>query len=86
MKALGIILIVFGVLAGASTASLNMQAEAKGAPPAERIGQAIGGALCSLTLVIGGFLLARSADQKSSGRYRPPGTDGDDDPRKDPRD
>ena len=81
MKALGIVLIVFGVMAGASTASLNMQAEAKGAPQAERLGQAIGGSLCSLTLVIGGFFLARSGDKKSSGKYRPPDTNKGDDPR-----
>ena len=68
MKALGIVLIIFGVMAGASTASLNMQNEAKGMPPAQRLGQAIGGALCSLTLVGGGFLLARSADKKSTDR------------------
>ena len=66
MKALGIVLIVFGVMAGVSTASLNMQNEAKGMPQAERLGQAIGGSLCSLTLVLGGFFLARASDKKST--------------------
>jgi hypothetical protein len=65
---LGIVLIVMGVLAGASAASMNMKAETQKIPPAERLGQAIGGSLCSLTLVVGGFLLARSGDRKPKDR------------------
>ena len=36
MKAVGIVLIVFGLFAAASTASLNMQAEKAGKPARER--------------------------------------------------
>ncbi len=67
-SALGILLIVFGVLAGASAASMNMKAEAQKLPPAERLGQAIGGMLCSLTLVGGGFILARAGSKKPKDR------------------
>jgi len=70
-SALGIVLIVFGVLAGASAASMNMNAEAQKLPPAERLGQAIGGALCSLTLVGGGFFLALSGGKKVKHRDQP---------------
>jgi hypothetical protein len=58
-SALGIVLIAFGILAGAS-AAVNNQAEAKGLAPAERFGQAVGGALCSLTLVVAGAALVVS--------------------------
>ena len=66
-SALGIVLIVFGVLAGASAASMSMSPQAQKLSSAERLGQAIGGALCSLTLVGGGFLLARSGGKSTRG-------------------
>jgi hypothetical protein len=53
------------VLAGVSAASKNLSAEAERLSPAERLGQAIGGSLCSLTLVVGGFLMARSGGRSS---------------------
>src|SRR4051794_27661399 len=76
MKAVGIVMIAFGVGAAASAVSLYMQNEAQGAPPAERFGQAIGGALCSLTLVIGGFFVARGADREAAEKKRRPPSDG----------
>lgn len=82
MKAIGIVLIVFGMLSGVSTASLNMKNEAQKMPQAERFGQAVGGALCSLTLVGGGVLLAWMAGRKPvEGGYRRPEKGRDDDPK-----
>jgi hypothetical protein len=82
VKALGIILIIFGMCAGVGAASTNMRNEAQGMPPDQRFGQAVGGALCSLTLVVGGVLLALRGDRKPADRRyrRPPETDHDDDP------
>ena len=62
--AMGLVLIVFGVLSAGSSAALR-NAQPNDMPPAERTGQAIGGALFSLTLVGVGFYLARSGDKKS---------------------
>jgi hypothetical protein len=82
MKAIGILLIVFGLFAGAGAASMNMNNEAKNQPQAERLGEAIGGALCSLTLVVTGAILAWMSDRKPPGDgYRRPEAKQDDDPR-----
>lgn len=82
MKALGILLIVFGLMAGAGAASMNMKNEAQRKPQAERLGEAIGGALCSLTLVVAGAFLAWKSDRKPpEGGYRRPDTKQGDDPR-----
>lgn len=82
MKAFGIVLIVFGLMAGASAASLNMQAEKAGKPQRERFLEGVGGALCSLTLVGGGTLLAWLGGRKpSEDGYRKPGKGREDDPR-----
>jgi hypothetical protein len=68
MKAIGIVLIVFGVLAGASGVSMNMTPEAQRLPPAERLGQAVGGVLITLTLIGVGFLFVNLGDKKPKGR------------------
>ena len=65
-QGLGIALLVLGVLAGMSAASMAMKAEAQRLPPAERVGQAIGGSLCSLTPIVGGFFLIRSGAKQTS--------------------
>jgi hypothetical protein len=61
-KILGFVLIVLGVLAGISSGTLTTNA--RHMDPAERFGQAVGGELLALVLVVGGFLLVRSADKK----------------------
>ena len=71
-QAAGVMLIVFGLLAGASTASLNVRAEKAGKPARERFFESVGGALCCLTLVVPGFILALAGGKKSDGKYRPP--------------
>jgi len=82
MKAVGILLIVFGLFAGAGAASMNMKNQAQGKPQAERLGEAIGGALCSLTLVVAGAILAWMSDRKPpEGGYRRPDTNREEDPR-----
>lgn len=59
----GVALIAFGMLGGFSTAVLHMRMERAGVPTAERFGQTLGGALCVLTLVVPGFILALSRPQ-----------------------
>lgn len=69
----GLALIAFGMLAGASAASVNMRNEKAGMPAAERFGEALGGACCSLSLAVPGFVLALSGGKKKGdGKYRPP--------------
>ena len=68
MKAVGIVLIAFGMLAAASTAATNAQAPAR--DPAQRLGNAIGGACCSFTLVGAGIALARSGEKVGPRRAR----------------
>lgn len=84
----GLALIAFGMLAGASAATLNMKSEKAGKPAAERFGEALGGACCSLSLAVPGFVLALSGGKKKGdGKYRPsprsnrePGADKGPDP------
>ena len=68
----GLALIAFGMLAGASAASVNMRNEKAGMPAAERFGEALGGACCSLSLAVPGFVLALSGRKKGDRKYRPP--------------
>jgi len=62
---IGLVLIVFGVLAGAATPFQYRQAEAEGVGQSELLGRAIGGALLAVLGVGLGFLLMRSADKKA---------------------
>ena len=75
MKILGVLLIVFGLLAAASTAATYQMSEGQGLPADQRFFNAVGGMLCCLTLVIPGiFLLTRGA--KRSGTERSGGRRG----------
>jgi hypothetical protein len=70
MKGLGILLIVFGVLAAASAAATYQLGEAKGLPAGRRLFNAAGGLLCCLSLVIPGSIFLASRDSKRSGTHR----------------
>jgi hypothetical protein len=67
MKAVGLVLIVIGLLAGASTGASGARPAQRGASDAEKFGTAIGGALFSLLCVIGGAALALSGQKKKKG-------------------
>jgi hypothetical protein len=67
-KALGFVLIVFGVLSGASTASVS----GRGKDADERFYMAVGAVLFSLTAVVVGFLLVRSGSKRTKDRERQP--------------
>lgn len=65
MKALGILLIVFGTLGGVGTAASQFRDGA--APGQERFFQAIGGMIFCLVLVVPGFLLLNRRHSTESG-------------------
>jgi len=71
-KALGLILLVFAMLAGASAATTGGDDQkGKAANPAERFGMAIGGALFALAVGGTGLYLLMTADRgKKSGKTR----------------
>lgn len=69
MKGVGILLIVFGLLAGASSAASSAAAKAQDVPGEQRFFNALGGALCSLVLIVPGVYLVVSSG-KPSGKYR----------------
>lgn len=71
-QAVGLALIVLAMMAGATTASLNMQAEKAGLPARERFLESVGGALCALSFAVPGFFLALAGGKKGKGKYRPP--------------
>ena len=66
--ALGVGLIVIGMLCAASSAAVVAQDKGKGASGAALTAQAIGGALCSLTFGIPGIYLALSRSSSKRGR------------------
>jgi hypothetical protein len=70
-KIVGLAMIVFGMMAGASTATLNLQNEKAGKPADQRFFESLGGACCSLALVVPGFILALSGGKKGDEKYRP---------------
>ena len=63
MRVLGFVLIVCGVMAGASGASQNLQF--KGVRNAQQQGELFGSVLFSVVMVVGGFFILRSAERKS---------------------
>src|SRR5690242_12677424 len=69
MKGLGILLIVFGLLAAGSASATYSLGEVKGVPAGERFFTAVGGMLCCLTLVIPGIYLTTRGSNRH-GTYR----------------
>lgn len=63
----GLLLIAFGMMAGASTAAAFAQAKRHNVPERERFWQAVGGALCGLTCGGSGVLLVALGSRKPRG-------------------
>lgn len=72
MKGLGVLLILFGLLAAGSMGTLNAQSEAQGVPPDQRFFQALGGACCSLTLIVPGIFMTLGRGKTRGGPYQRP--------------